>query len=208
MKTPKAVVFDLGNVLLRWDPDKLYRELIPDAGQRKAFFDETEIMLMNEAVDRGRPLKEAVAQKISQFPHHAAHIQAWHDRWTDMAYALIPLTARVIRHLRAEGVPVFALSNFGHDTFDYAASIYPELLDFDRHFISGRLKTIKPEPRIYEILEEESGLGGDDLIFFDDLTTNIEAAQARGWQGRVFTTPERMVADLGDVGLADPAKFG
>lgn len=204
MKPPKAVVYDLGNVLLRWEPDRLYRELIPDPAARAAFFAETDISGMNEAVDRGHPFKEAVAAKIAEFPHHAALIQAWHDRWTDMAHEIIPLTARTIRHLRSQGTPVFALSNFGFDTFDFAATIYPELMEFDRHYISGRLKVIKPDPRIYQILEEDSGLSGEDLIFFDDLPANIEAARARGWHGSVFTEPERMIAELGDLGLLDP----
>jgi len=99
-------------------------------------------------------------------------------------------------------MPVFALSNFGVESYEYAKSVYPELDEFDVEFISGRLRMIKPDFGIYVHLEEETGLSGADLVFFDDRLDNIEAAQKRGWHGFVFTSPDQMAIDLQGLGLS------
>jgi len=98
-------------------------------------------------------------------------------------------------------MPVFALSNFGVESYEYAKSIYPELNEFDVEYISGRMKMIKPDAEIYEALEAGSGLSGSDLVFFDDREDNISAARARGWHGFLFTDSEQMRTDLGTLGL-------
>lgn len=201
MTSPKAVVFDIGNVLIHWQPERLYARLIPDANARSQFFEKTGLLHMNEEIDRGAPFRETVEAKAAAFPEHADLIMPWHDQWTEMAHAIIPQTLKVIRALKAQDTPVFALSNFGADTFEFALTVYPELAEFDRHFISGRLKVTKPDPRIYEIVETETGLSGADLVFFDDLPANIEVAKNRGWRAQLFTQPEKMITDLGDMGL-------
>lgn len=200
-QTPKAVVFDIGNVLLQWDPDKLYAQLLPDPDERAAIFAELDLMDMNEALDLGAPFKETVYAKAEEYPEHRDLIRAWHDRWIEMAYALIDGSWDILRDLKTRGVPVFALSNFGVDSYAQCQQVYPALTEFDREFISGRMKMIKPDPAIYEALEADTGLSGADLTFFDDRADNIAAANARGWQGHIFTTPAQMKADLAEMGL-------
>lgn len=196
MGNPKAVVFDIGNVLLAWDPNRLYKELLPDETKRAELFEAVDLDGMNEAIDEGAPFKDTIYGLADAHPEYGDLIRAWHDRWLDMAYATIDGSWEVLRELKSKNVPVLALSNFGVQSYELAQSVYPALREFDEEYISGRLKVIKPDTKIYEILENESGYSGAELVFFDDRTDNIEAANARGWHGRVFTSPSQMRSDL------------
>jgi len=113
-----------------------------------------------------------------------------------------------LRALRAKGIPVFALSNFGIETFALAREVYPFLNEFDRSYISGHMGVIKPDPTIYRMLEEDCGIYPDRLIFADDRADNIAAAEARGWKTHLFTGPEGWAARLVAEGLltADEAR--
>jgi 2-haloacid dehalogenase len=204
MQTPRAVVFDIGNVLIEWHPDKLYERLIPDPAARAAFFAETGVDAMNLDVDRGLPWKAHVYGHAEKHPAWAPMIRAWHDCWTEMFRPAIPGTIELLRLLRRRGVPVHALSNFGAESFEVGRTIYPVLEEFDVPVISGREGTIKPEPRIYEILEERTGLSGAELFFTDDRPENIAAARRRGWQGHVFRNPAALALELVERGLIEP----
>jgi 2-haloacid dehalogenase len=201
MKQPKLVVFDIGNVLLEWRPERLYARLIPDPAEREAFFQETQIFDMNLDVDRGAPFKEHIYAHAQKFPKYQALIRAWHDHWAEMASPQIDGTVALMRTLKARGVRIAALSNFGVESFDYACTIYPFLNEFDVPVISGREETIKPEPRIYEILEERTGLLGQDIFFTDDNAKNVAAARARFWQSEIFTSPRLLGRQLHARGL-------
>ena len=96
---------------------------------------------------------------------------------------------------------MFSLTNFGIQTYDIAAEVYPFLREFDRDFISGHMGVIKPDPQIFQMLEDESGLSGDALIFADDRDDNIAAAAARGWNTHLFKNPEGWAARLVEEGL-------
>lgn len=192
----KAIVFDIGNVLLNWDPDLLYRELIPDPKDRAEFFARTNVATMNELVDRGAPFKETVYAWADQFPDDRDLIRAWHDRWLDMSKPLIGGSWQILRHFRATEMPVFALSNFGCESFELAERTYPEFAEFDHRVISGFVRMIKPEARIYKHLEDVTGFSGSDLYFIDDRADNIEAANQCGWITHRFSDPETLLADL------------
>ena len=111
----------------------------------------------------------------------------------------LPRSARILRALRAKGIPVYALSNFGDRTFDLAEETYPVLKEFDKRFISARMKKIKPDPAIYAELEENVPEAPETLLFIDDRDDNIAACQARGWHGHLFVDEQgladRMVAE-------------
>jgi 2-haloacid dehalogenase len=121
-----------------------------------------------------------------------------------MASPEIPHSVRLMRALQARDVPVFALTNFGVGTFEVARKAYPFFDEFDRSFVSGHLRTIKPEPEIYAHLERDTGVAPDRLLFTDDRPENIEAAAARGWHTHLFTTPDTWAARLVDEGLLTP----
>lgn len=125
----------------------------------------------------------------------------WHQHWLDMARPDIPHSVRLMRALRARGVPVFALSNFGLEPFAMARASYPFLDEFDQLYLSGALGVTKPAPRIYELLEQDCGIPPSALLFTDDRAENIAAAAARGWQTHLFDGPEGWANRLISQGL-------
>ncbi|MFC4214561.1 HAD family hydrolase [Pseudophaeobacter arcticus] len=198
--TIEAVVFDIGNVLIEWDPERFYdARLGPEA--RKRLFAEVPLHQMNLGLDRGDPFRASVYDLAEQHPDWAEEVRHWHDSWLEFAHADIPQSVRLLRALRAKGVPVLALSNFGIGTFEVAVTAYPFLAEFDQAYISGHLGCIKPDDKIYQHLEQGAGVPRDRLLFADDRPENIETATARGWQGHLFTTPEAWAARLVEAGL-------
>ncbi|MDO6731518.1 HAD family phosphatase [Marinovum sp. 2_MG-2023] len=198
--TIEAVVFDIGNVLIEWQPERYYDARIGRA-RREQLFAEVPLEEMNLGVDRGDDFAQAVADLAKLHPAWAAEITLWHDDWIDMASPAIDRSVRSLRSLRSRGVPVFALSNFGRKTFEIACQHYPFLSEFDTRYISGHMGTIKPEPLIFEMLETTCGVAPEALLFTDDRADNIAAAQARGWQVHLFEGAEGWAARLVSEGL-------
>ncbi len=196
--TPEAVVFDIGNVLIGWNPEAFYDGRL-GVETRKRMWAETGIEAMNATVDDGAPFQATVKAHSELHPAWGAEIMWWHDHWIEMASPRIEGSIALLRALRTKGVPVFALTNFGDDSFTYAQSQYDFLAEFDRAYVSARLGVSKPDPAIYAVLEQDSGVPPERLIFADDRPENIEAAMARGWKGHVFDGwqpwAERLVAE-------------
>lgn len=207
-KTPEAVIFDIGNVLINWDPRLLYDQLLPDRAAQDELFAAADLEAMNEAVDLGAPFRETVYAQADKYPQYRDLIRPWHDRWIEMARPGIPHSWALLRALRAKGIPVFALSNFGIDSLSLAESAYPVLKEFDRRFISGHLGVIKPDARIYEIVEETTQLSGSQLFFIDDRPENIAAARRRDWQGHLFESPDSLARDLVNLHLLAEQEAG
>jgi len=197
---PKAVIFDIGNVLIGWHPERFYDRVIGE-DCRRALFDAVDLHDMNERVDLGEDFTRTVYDMADRNPDFRDEIRMWHDRWLELAQPLIPHSLQLMRALQAKGTPVFALTNFGVGSFELAASHYGFLRDFDRSYVSGHLKVMKPDPRIYEIVEEDCGLPPECLLFTDDRADNVAAAGARGWQTHHFTGPEGWAARLVAAGL-------
>lgn len=198
--TINAVIFDIGNVLIRWQPELFYDQELGQA-RRRALFDAVDLHKMNEAVDAGEELRTAAHRTAQAHPEHAEAIQMWHDRWTDIAAPALDHSVATLKALKARGVPVFVLSNIGTDVFETARAHYDFLNLFDRYFISGSMKVIKPDPMIYEQVEQACGLPPETLLFVDDRPENIAAARACGWQGHVFEKPAAWAACLVEKGL-------
>ena len=137
----------------------------------------------------------------SGIPHGATRIRLWHDRWSDLAGPRIVPSVEILRALRANGVPVFALSNFGIGSFEVAERDYDFLGEFDRRFLSGYMGIAKPDAGIYAAVEAETGIAPGRLLFADDRADNIAAAAARGWQTHLFDGPEGWAARLKAHGL-------
>lgn len=186
--TPKAVIFDIGNVLIEWQPERFFDVQIGEI-RRRAMFAAVDLHAMNDRVDAGENFTAVISQTAQKTHEWRDEIMLWHDRWLDMANPAIDHSVRLMSALQRKGVPVFSLTNFGIETYVIAAQKYPFLREFDRDFISGHMGVIKPDPHIYEMLEEGAGLSGADLLFTDDRTDNIAAAAARGWQTHLFEGP-------------------
>ena len=201
----EAVIFDIGNVLIEWQPERFYdRELGED--RRKALFDTVDLHGMNERVDLGHGFRDVIYDTAEAYPEYRDEIRMWHDRWIELAQPPIPHSIKLMRALRSKGVPVFALTNFGVESFAYAQTQFDFLNEFDREFVSGRMEVTKPSPRIYEMVEEQSGIAPAALLFADDRVDNITAAKARGWQTHLFEGPAGWAAALVAHGLLTPAE--
>lgn len=203
----EAVVFDIGNVLIEWNPERFYDAQVGEE-RRKAMFAAIDMHAANDVIDAGGPFKSTFYDLADQHPEWGDEIRMWHDRWIEMAAPAIDHSVRLLRALRAQGVPVYALSNFGVETFAYAQTVYDFLGEFDRPYISGHMKVIKPDPNIYQMVEEDCGLTTEKLLFTDDRPDNIAAAAKRGWQTHLFSDAQgwadRLVAD--GLLLVDDAK--
>ncbi|WP_298438133.1 HAD family phosphatase [uncultured Jannaschia sp.] len=198
--TIRAVVFDIGNVLIEWQPERWYDARI-GADRRRAMFAALDLHAMNDRVDRGEGFRDVIYGTAAAHPDWADEIRMWHDHWLDLATPEIPRSVRLMRALRAKDVPVHALTNFGVETFALARTRYDFLSEFDRTFVSGHLRVIKPDAGIYAAVEDGTGLGGDALLFADDRAENIAAAAARGWRTHHFEGPDGWADRLVSEGL-------
>lgn len=186
--TIEAVIFDIGNVLIEWQPERYYdRTIGPD--RRRAMFEAVDLHAMNDRIDMGEPFREVIYATAEDYPEWRAEIRDWYEHWIELASPMIPHSVKLLRTLRAKGIPVFSLTNFGIDSFAYAQTQYTFLAEFDRSYVSGHMKVIKPAPRIYEMVEQDCGIAPERLLFADDRADNIAAARARGWQAHLFEGP-------------------
>jgi len=183
--TPEAVIFDIGNVLIGWDPTRFYDRVIGHA-RRVAMFAAVDLETMNKRMDLGEDFATLITATADAYPAFRDEILMWHDRWIEIAQPEITHSVCLLRALRSKGVPVFALSNFGIGNFEIAVANYPFLDEFDRRYISGCMGVIKPDPEIYRRLEKGCDIAPARLLFTDDRADNIAAADARGWQTHLF----------------------
>jgi len=207
MTTPQAVIFDIGNVLLEWNPERFYDWQIGRA-QREALFAEVDLHAMNEAIDAGAPFRDTIYDLADRTPDWADEIRMWHDNWLDMASPRIDGSVTLLRALRSRGVAVFALTNFGTGSFDYAKTRYDFLSEFDRAYVSGHLGVTKPDPRIYERVEADCGLPPGSLLFTDDREANIAVALQRGWRCHLFEGWQGWARRLVTEGLLNEKEAG
>ena len=195
-------VFDIGNVLIRWDPHCLYRKLIPDEAERHDFLTRICPGDWNLEMDRGKPFAQGVAERAALFPDKAELIRAYHERWVETLDGAIDGTVAILEELRLLRVPCYAITNFNHETFDIAAGHFPFLKSFEGIVVSGREGVLKPDLAIYELLCRRHGLEAADCLFIDDSAANVAAARAAGMRAHHFSRPEGLRADLRAAGLA------
>jgi 2-haloacid dehalogenase len=197
-----AVVFDLGGVLIDWDPRYLYRSLFDgDDAAMDRFLATVCTPEWNRGQDAGRPWSEAIAALIAEHPEHADLIRAFWDRWPETLGDAIAPTVDVLADLRGAGVPLYALSNWSAETFPLARPRYPFLDWFDGIVISGEVGAAKPDRRIYEALIERHALDPASLAFVDDVPANVAAAEGLGMRGVTFTSAPALRRDLEALGL-------
>ena len=192
----KAAVFDLGGVLIDWDPRYLYRKLLADEGEVEEFLATVCTPEWNAEQDRGRPFAEGVAELVERHPAHAAAIAAFHERWPEMLGGDIPGAVELLAELRATGLPLYALTNWSTETFVVARERFAFLDWFDGLLVSGEERIIKPDPAIFELLLDRFGLDPGSTFYVDDSPANVAAAAALGLDAVRFTGPERLRRDL------------
>jgi 2-haloacid dehalogenase len=197
----KAVVFDLGGVLIDWDPRYLYRKLLDDEAAVEEFLATVCTPEWNAEQDRGRPFAEGVAELVERHPVHAAAITAYHERWPEMLGGAVGGTVEVLAELRAAGVPVYALTNWSAETFGIARERFEFLEWFDGVLVSGEERMIKPDPAIFRLLLDRFGLDSGATFYIDDSPANVAAADRLGFDAVRFTSPAQLRRDLEARGL-------
>ena len=205
--TIEAVIFDIGNVLTRWQPEAFYDRVIGE-DRRRALFGAVDLHGMNEIVDAGGLFRETIHDWAGRHPDWSDEIRMWYDRWIELASPRIEGAIALQRALRAKGIPVFALTNFGRYSFEEALPKMDFLTDFDRLYVSGRMGVIKPDPAIYRMVEEDCGLPPESLLFTDDRADNITAAARRGWRTHQFESWQGWAARLVAEGLLTKEEAG
>jgi 2-haloacid dehalogenase len=202
MQQIKNIIFDLGGVLIDWNPEYLFRKLIPDEEKRNFFFSDICTADWNEEQDGGRSIADATSLLIQQYPDHADLIIAYYDRWEEMLGGPIQDTVSIFKTLKAADKHKFyALTNWSAETFPKALVLYDFLHWFDGRLVSGEENTRKPFADFYQLLLDRFSLKPEESIFIDDNLRNIKAAQAMGIYSIHFTSPAQLVEDLKNLNL-------
>ena len=196
-------VFDLGAVLVDWQPRAMYAKRFPG---REA---DVEWVLANAwthdwnlETDRGMSHQEAAGILKARHPAQAELIQAYADHWIDMLVGDIPGTVEIFNALRREAPRVYAITNWNQDTFKLARGRYPFLEDFDGIIVSGDEKLIKPDRAIFDLFFARYGVTAAECIFIDDNAKNIDAARALGMTGHHFKSAEALRMELRGLGYS------
>jgi 2-haloacid dehalogenase len=198
-----TVIFDLGNVLIGWDPRRLYRQLIDDGAQMEWFLREVCNSEWNEQQDAGRSWAEATALLRAKFPEHAHLIDAYHLRWEETLVGAMDDSVALLAALRERGVRVLALTNWSQETFPIARQRFPFLQWFEGIVVSGEEKLIKPDPRIYQRLLERYAVDPSKALYIDDSARNVAAAEALGMRGWWFRGAAGLQQRLVELKLLD-----
>ncbi|HUB71990.1 MAG TPA: HAD family phosphatase [Acidimicrobiales bacterium] len=199
---PRAVFFDLGGVLLDWDPRNLYRKLFGDDTEAmEIFLTEVCSPAWHLQQDKGMSVAAACAGLKVQFPLHTELIEAWELRSDEMISGVIEGSAEMLAELKAAGVPCYALSNMERETWGRRLGIYPFLHWFDGYFISALEGVLKPDPRYFELALERFGLEPREVFFIDDREENVASARSLGIMAAQFSGAQAVRAGLSACGL-------
>ncbi|TIQ34982.1 MAG: HAD family phosphatase [Mesorhizobium sp.] len=198
----RHIVFDIGRVLIHYDPNLAFSRLIPDADERKWFFDHVCTSEWNIEQDRGRTWEEAEALLIAEHPDHAENIRNFRRHWHDMVPHAYDDSVAIMVGLIDSGRDVTMLTNFAADTFTEARQRFG-FLDRPRGVtVSGEIGLIKPDQAIYDHHVASFGLEPAATLFIDDSQKNVDGAKAAGWQAVLFTDAKTLKADLERLGIA------
>jgi 2-haloacid dehalogenase len=196
------VVFDIGNVLIHWDPRVLYRKIFATEDEVVWFLSNVCTHEWNLEQDRGRSFEDAIAEATARHPGYAEAIAAYDLRWHETILAPIDGTVAILDALKAQGTPLYAITNWHQDKFRETQARFPFLTSSFRDIVvSGDERLIKPDPAIYRLLLERNGLRAADCLFIDDSPKNVAGAEAVGMKAHHFTSPENLRAHLAGAGI-------
>jgi len=204
--TVKHVVFDIGKVLIHYDPHIPFRQIIPDDDRRAFFLSEVCSHEWNLEQDRGRPWPEAEAEAIGRHPEMAEEICAFRRNWHRMVPHAYEGSVAILRGLIAAGTDVTLLTNFASDTFRQAQAKFPFLTETRGVTVSGDVALIKPDRAIYDHHAARFDLDPARTVFIDDSAPNVDGARRAGWQAIHFTDSERLGQELVALGLPVPSR--
>ncbi len=192
----RHIVFDIGNVLLNFDPEYAYLDLIPDQVERKAFLSEVCSRDWIIAQDRVHVWAPGEADLIARFPDKEVLIRSFRERWHSMVPNAIAESVVILEQLSANAADITALTNFNGETFDEAYKRFDLFKHFRGVTVSGRIGLLKPEPEIFQHHIAAFDLAPEDVLFIDDVAANVEAARNAGWHGVQFINPDELRREL------------
>lgn len=195
------VVFDLGMVLIEWDPRHLFRKVFADAARMEWFLAEVCSPAWNLEQDEGRSWEDAIAEAIARHPDWEREIRLYRSRWMEMVPGAIVGSVAILEELHGRGAPLYAITNWNGETFRETRDRFPFLSLFKDIVVSGDEKLLKPEPEIFHLLARRNGLDLGHSIFIDDSLKNVKGAEAAGMKGHHFTSPEALRSALRTHGL-------
>ncbi len=198
----KAIVFDLGGVLIDWDPRHMYRTVFDSDTEMEHFLSEIATLEWNSQHDAGVRWADGVATLSDELPEYAHLIELYQTRWVEMLKGPIDGTVELLAMLKAAGHELHALTNWSSETFPIALQRYEFLSWFEDIVVSGVEKVIKPDPKIYEILLDRIGRNAYECVFIDDGVRNVEAARSLGFSAIHFQSPEQLEAELAALGIS------
>ena len=194
-----TIVFDLGNVLIEWNPSHLYDKIFPNKKESDYFLSNICTMDWHSQQDAGRDIKEATEEKVKEHPDFAQPIRAFYARWKEMFGGPIEGSVNILKEVKEKGYKVYALSNWNAELFNYAIDDYPFLKWFDGKIISGEVKLKKPDEAIYQVMIERFSLTPQNTLFIDDTEKNIEEAKTLGFHCIHFKSAEQLRTHLNNL---------
>jgi 2-haloacid dehalogenase len=202
VSTKKALVFDIGGVLIDWNPRYLYERLFgTDKEEMEYFLSHICSQEWNEQMDRGMPFEKAIAERSKQFPAYEPFIRAYFAQWDEMVGGPIEATVNILSRLHASDHYLCALTNWSAETFPIMKRRFPFVSWFEELIISGEEKVIKPEPAIFRVLLQRIKRRPQQCVFIDDRELNVAVASRIGFQAVLYKTPEKLENDLHRLGL-------
>ncbi len=197
-----TIIFDLGGVLIDWDPRKVYRTIFKTEVEIDDFFDRVCTMDWNERQDAGRALEEATEELVAEHPQWEKEIRAYYGRWEEMLVGPLHETVEILHRLKESGrFKLYALTNWSAETFPVALRKYDFLHWFDGKVVSGEEKMRKPAPEFYRLLLDRYNVRPEDTLFIDDNLRNVEAARAMGIQTIHFQSAKDLERQLAAFGI-------
>ncbi len=201
-KNIRSIIFDLGGVLIDWNPAYVFDKLIEDEKKRNHFFENICTTEWNEEQDAGRSIKQATEELIERHPAWKEAIEAFYGRWTEMLGGPINETVEILRRLKENGqYKMYALTNWSAELFPIALDRYDFLHWFDGRVVSGEEKMRKPNPLFYQLLLDRYQLKAEETLFIDDSLRNLNVAKELGIQTLLFQSPKILREDLGRSGM-------
>ena len=197
-----TIIFDLGGVLIDWDPRYLYQQVFGSEEKTEWFLQNICTLDWNEQQDAGYPIAKAVEEKVAEFPEWKREIKIYYDRWTDMLRGPIEETVGIFRQLKTNpGLKFYALTNWSAELFPIALQRYDFLHWFDGRVVSGEEKTRKPFPEFYLRLLDRYNVRPEEALFIDDSLRNIKAAEELGIKSIHFLSPAQLQEQLFHLNL-------
>lgn len=192
----KNIIFDFGNVLVRWEPEKIYTEHFGDEAKAWWFMRHVADNDWRLRIDAGESQDACIAERQSQFPEYREAIALYRDRWRDMLTGEMPGMRQLLLELKTADYQLYGLTNWSMETFPEAQNHFSILQMIDRYVVSGAEHLVKPDPRLFQVLLDRYSLRAEDCTFVDDNPVNVDAARAMGMRGIVFAGSDNLRKEL------------